>query len=102
MIWKRGRPSLEEIAEWIKEGGLELAPGKSEVIFLIDRKRLSRINLYLVREEIKTVTYARYLRVYLDRGLRSPNPVSIEIAEAVKAANSIANVYVPKKRGADA
>lgn len=84
--------TLQRIAEWMNGAGLSLAPEKSEAILLTGQKRVRPINLLLTDNKIQMVKEARYLGVYLDRGLRGTHHVKMATTKAAKAANAIAKI----------
>lgn len=91
--------ALELINEWMTRNHLELAPHKTEALYLTGRKRTRGIDLMLAGHRIEIGTKAKYLGVMLDTGLNGKAHIAYVATKVQKVSLNLARL-MPRVNGA--
>lgn len=81
------------------EHKLQVAPEKSEALYLVGRKRYKGVELRFGSDPIQIKQKAKYLGVVIDRGLTGKAHVEYVMEKASKAASSLIRL-MPRMKGA--
>jgi len=65
----RANNALEAVQQWMTSNGLQMAPEKTEALFLTGRKKTREIRIGVGGERVKVGKTAKYLGVILDTGM---------------------------------
>lgn len=99
-VVRKGNVAMEQIAKWMRENGLELAPQKTEMVILKGRRRKNRelIRLSMGETIIETKRMVKYLGVHLDDNLSFGKHIERVCAKAERLVGAL-NRLLPNVKG---
>ncbi|HKT22692.1 MAG TPA: reverse transcriptase domain-containing protein, partial [Nitrososphaerales archaeon] len=90
---------LARVVEWMEDNHLQLAPAKTEALYLTGRKRTEGIHVVMAGHPIEIRKEAKYLGVILDKGLNGSAHVKYAAGKAQRVAVNLARI-LPRVGGA--
>ena len=91
--------ALDLVSRWMKRNHLQLAPEKTEALYLTGRKRRRGVHLLLDGHPIEIKKKAKYLGVMLDTGLTGNEHIKYIAEKAQKVSRNLARI-LPRVGGA--
>ncbi|KAJ8910472.1 hypothetical protein NQ315_015607 [Exocentrus adspersus] len=88
-LMRKVNKTLRNVAKWMREHSLKLAPAKTEAIAMWDMKRARNIEFKLEGHRITPQKEVKYLGVIIDRGLIFGPHVEYACQKAEKSASAL-------------
>jgi hypothetical protein len=99
VVEERANEALARIEEWMARNHLQLAPQKTEAMFLTGKKWIRRgVNLVLAGHPVAISKKAKYLGVILDKGLTGNEHIKYVCAKVQKVSLNLARI-IPRAGG---
>lgn len=98
-ISHKAEQAIDTIHSWMERMGLKMAPGKTEAVILVGRRKLTQMELQVVDTRVVTAAALNYLGIAFDRNMRMREHVQNIGRKASRVADALRRI-MPRTGGA--